>query len=585
MMNEIPRKEYPRPQFVRQDWLNLNGTWTYELDPGDSGLERDLQLSKGFNREILVPFCLESELSGAGHKDFTEQMFYHRKITVPEAWRGRKILLHFGGVDYECTGFLDGQKIGYHFGGSASFFFDITEYARYGEEQDLVLYVRDHLRIREQPAGKQCTGYKSRGCNYTRTTGIWQTVWMEPVSVSGLKKCRIIPDLDNASFSFQPEFFGESRNLRWKIQILAEGKTVAEGEFSALSGMTQVLKVSELRTWSPEDPFLYDIVFEVIQDGITADRVESYAGMRKIHIEGNKCYLNNQEIFFRLVLDQGFYRTGIWTAPSDADLKKDIELSMAAGFNGARLHQKVFEPRFHYWADKLGYLTWGESPSWGLCFSNFQRYEDPVCWRSVFNFLHEWREIMDRDFNSPSIIVWTPLNETWCSGDAPLFRKIMTEVYDQTKSFDPTRPCNECSGYHHAKTDFWTVHLYRKTADELKKAMETKPVFMQDAELEQEAYHGQPFINDEFGGFLYLPPEKTSRFADNTWGYYGIEIKTPEEFAAKIKEQVYYMSHLESCAGFCYTQLTDVEQEQNGVLTYDREPKIPLELLRDAFLA
>ena len=584
-MTVLPRSEYPRPQFVRDDWLNLNGVWTYEFDAGRSGIERGLASAKGFASEIIVPFCPESELSGVAHTDFIEAMFYHRKITIPSAWSGKRILLNFGAVDYECTGYLDGKLVGSHFGGSSSFAFDITEQATPGQEQDFILAVTDLLRSEEQPIGKQCMDFKSRGCSYTRTTGIWQTVWMEPVDALGLKSCRVTPDLDGKAFAFVPTFYSEKQGRRLRIRVLAEGREVGSAEVPGNSEMVTVVSLDETRPWSPDDPFLYDIEYTVEVDGGVVDRVTSYAGLRKVHIEGDKIYLNNSPVFLRLVLDQGFYRKGIWTAPSDADLKRDIELSKAAGFNGARLHQKVFEERFHYWADKLGYLTWGESPSWGVKAFSRGTGRDVTSLRSLFNFLHEWREVVMRDRNHPSIIAWTPANETWPGDDMAFYRRAMAEVYDVTKQLDPTRPCNETSGYHHVKTDLWTIHFYRPSAEELLRDLhpDNQPIPCLNPEVELPAYKGQPFLNDEFGGFLYVPQALTGRFADNTWGYYGLEIKNDDEFVAKIAEQVKVMVDMPECSGFCYTQLTDVEQEQNGIFTYDRVPKAPLEKLHAAF--
>ena len=583
-MDRIPRPEYPRPQFVRKEWLNLNGVWTCEFDPGRSGVARGLCRSAGFTQTILVPFCPESKLSGVEHKDFIEQMFYHRKIAVPAEWTGKRILLHFDAIDYESAVYIDGKQAGTHFGGGTPFTVDITDAAAPGTEHDLVVMVRDFLRSGVQPGGKQCEDYYSAGVRYTRTTGIWQTVWMEPVDPFALKTCRITPDLDNASFSFSPEFFNDVSGLRWHIRVLAGDEVVGEGVFGAATRTSQTIRLKKVRAWSPQDPFLYDIEFTVMKDGKTIDRVRSYSGLRKVHIEGDRFFLNDTPLFFRFVLDQGFYPDGIWTAPSDEDLRRDIELSMAAGFNGARLHQKVFEPRFHYWADKLGYLTWGESASGDIFFCDHCEFEDSVSlWKSFTLFLNEWREAVERDVNHPSIIAWTPANETGESRNWELARRLFTIIYDTTKSLDPTRPVNDCSGYRHVKTDLWTVHVYRKNAQELKEALETKPVFMKSPPFEKVAYHGQPYINDEFGGFLYLPPDKTSRFAQNTWGYYELEIKTPEEYIAKIAEQAEFMRSMPGLSGFCFTQLTDIEQEQNGVLTFDRTPKVPLKALHKAF--
>ena len=581
----IPRPEYPRPQFMRTEWRNLNGIWTYEFDPGRSGLARGLANAKGFSSQIVVPFCPQSRLSGVENTDFIEAMFYHRTLAVPKTWSGRCILLHFGGVDYSCEAFIDGRSAGVHAGGSVSFFFDITSFVKPGKTHDLVLSVLDFQKSGVQPKGKQCGNWHSNGCSYTRTTGIWQTVWMEPVAMDGLKSCRVIPDLDGKAFHFTPLFFEEKRGRTLKVTVSGAGRTVAEKTVPANSAVPFDVSLGRtVRPWSPEDPFLYDLKYELIEaDGTVSDTVTSYAGLRKFHIEGPRLFLNNKPVFLRFVLDQGFYPDGVWTAPSDADLKRDIELSLAAGFNGARLHQKVFEERFHYWADKLGYLTWGEfsngvgSAPWG---SKPVPFESKEFWQGNWNTLAEWRAVIERDVNHPSIITWTPANEYWFGSPLADYRRIMTEYFELTKSIDPTRPCNETSGYHHAKTDLWTVHIYRAGVEDLKESLlpEDKPVFMRDLDF---GYHGQPYLNDEFGGYKYLPPDRRKK--DDGWGYFGLKLEKPEDLLAVVAPQVKLMMESGRVAGYCYTQLTDVEQEQNGVYCYDRTPKAPADQLAACF--
>ena len=582
-MQDIPRSEHPRPQFVRSEWRNLNGTWTYEFDFGKSGMARGLEKSTGFRDPITVPFCPESRLSGVAHTDFIEQLFYHRKLAIPAAWKGLAILLHFGGVDYECEVFINGQSAGLHYGGQASFCFDITRFVEAGKEYDLVVRAKDELRSGLQPYGKQCPDYQSRGCSYTRVTGIWQTVWMEALAPTGLAACRITPELDAKAFNFRPRFLTASRGQQLRVTISGEGVPTVSTTVPAATGAAFTLALGDkVRPWSPEDPFLYDILFEVLDaSGAVIDRVESYGGLRKVHIEGSRFYLNNERRFLRFVLDQGYYPEGIWTAPSDADLKRDIELAMAAGFNGARLHQKVFEERYHYWADRLGYLTWGESASWGLAVGRYMDTESPTVWRSFAYFQQEWREIIERDYNAPSIIAWTPMNETVPGRDLVEFRRWETMLYDQTRALDPTRPINETSGYYHTKTDLWTVHLYRKNRAELEEALHPQdaPVF---SKPEETGYTGQPYINDEWGGFMFVPPERR-KFAENSWGYYNMEIKDGDELCERIREQAAYMNTDPALEGWCYTQLTDVEQEQNGVYNYDRTYKVDPAKLKAAF--
>ena len=571
-MSEIPRPEHPKPQFERSDWRNLNGEWTYAFDFGRSGQHagRELFKSQGFDDKIMVPFCPESELSGVGHTDFIPAMWYHRKITIPADWQGKRTVLHFGAVDYESEVYIDGQSVGTHFGGTVSFAHDITKYVEAGKEHDLVVRVLDEILPgdRQQPGGKQCHTHKSGGCFYTRTTGIWQTVWLEAVGMHGLKGVHIVPGFEDGTFTCVPSFYASKPGMTLHVTVKAGDSVVAEASVAAENGAAAVLTLSEVRSWSMRDPFLYDIAFTVKdRDGAVVDSVTSYAGLRKVHTEGNQVYLNNEKIYQRLVLDQGFYPDGIWTAPTDEALKRDIELSMQAGFNGARLHQKVFEERFHYWADKLGYITWGESSSWGCNYNTIE---------GARNFLSEWREIIVRDRNHPSIIAWTPWNETHDTKDPKQHKRSHVDAYDLCKDLDPTRPVNDASGYIHEKTDLWTVHTYTQPPEALKEQLtptEASGVFRSVPDKEM-AYDGQPYLVDEFGGIKWIPVEEQA-FADNSWGY-GDAPKTIDEFYERLDGQVKALRGLDHICGWCYTQLTDVEQEQNGIYKYDRRAKFDM---------
>jgi len=567
---DIPRPEYPRPQFFRQFWINLNGEWTYVFDFGKSGKQRNYSQSKGFEGKILVPFCPESPLSGVNYKDFIDALWYQRDITIPAEWDGKKILLHFGAVDYLTEVFIDGQRVGKHWGGTSSFSFDITPFIRAGEQHSLVVYAEDNLRSGEQPAGKQCPDFSSRGCHYTRTTGIWQTVWMEAVSVYGLESFHIVPDVDQKCFRVFPKFFALERGMKLKIDVKAEGAVVSSCEVQAGPNAVCLLPLKTPRNWSPESPFLYDLELTVTDgSGAAIDRVQSYAGLRKIHVEGNRIFLNNEQYYLRLVLDQGFYPDGIWTAPSDLDLRRDIELSQRAGFNGARLHQKVFEERFHYWADRLGYLTWGESSSWGL---------DVTSPAGARNFLSEWRGIVTRDKNHPSIIAWTPFNETWSGGEA--LERLILDTYDLTKSIDPTRPINDSSGGFHIRTDLWTEHTYEQQSHKLLELLtpsEEKEVWRRNPK-NSVPYDGQPYLIDEYGGIKWIPTDE-QQYAEDSWGY-GADPQTLEEYYTRLEALTDVILDLEHISGFCYTQLTDIEQEQNGIYNYDRTEKFDMERIK-----
>jgi beta-galactosidase/beta-glucuronidase len=568
-----PRPEYPRPQFERTAWLNLNGTWTYTFDFGRSGNDRDFRNSKGFDGNILVPFCPESKLSGVGYTDFINTIWYQRTITVPADWQGNDILLHFGAVDYEATLFIDGREVGMHYGSSSSFAMDITDYVTPGVSANLVLRVNDDIRSGHQPGGKQSIGYYSAGCNYTRTTGIWQTVWMEPVNKQGLKSVFAIPDIDQQQLVVRPEFRQESNDNTLTVQVLDGKKLIATRTVKCSNHAQVVLPIRKPRLWSPEDPFLYDVKYIVKEkSGKVIDEVSSYAGMRKVHVANGYFYLNNQPYFQRLVLDQGFYPDGIWTAPSDEALKRDIEMSIAVGFNGARLHQKVFEERFYYWADKLGYLTWGEEASWGL-----NENSD----LSARNFISEWVEVVMRDRNHPSIVIWTPFNETW-SCQPGTYERMMRDVYNITKAIDPTRPVNDTSGDGHVLTDIWSVHDYSREPEKLIAnhtiTAGVEPYRNQAQKKWLARYAGQPYMVDEFGGLPWIKESERG----SSWGY-GSNIDTLEEFYTILEKQIDALASCKHVVAYCYTQLTDVEQEKNGIYHYDRTPKFDAARLKAIF--
>jgi len=575
-----PRPEYPRPQFQRDQWLNLNGVWNFAFDFGLSGRERGCHEDpSALDQQITVPFCPESELSGIGYTDFIPAVWYHRGFEIPKDWTEKRIILHFGAVDYDCHVWINGQLVGRHLGGSSSFSFDITGALQNGENH-LTVYACDDVRSGKQPRGKQSPRYYSYGCVYTRTTGIWQTVWLEAVSENYIESVQIVPDLDNACFIVTPTIRNAKRGMTFKAVLSDGGNEVASSQIQASTGTSLILEIDDPQIWSLNDPHLYDLNLELLDGADTVDSVSSYAGLRKFHIEGNKVFLNNESIFLRFVLDQGFYPDGIWTASSDAELKADIERSMAVGFNGARLHQKVFEERFHYWADQLGYLTWGEYCDWGM---NFGRPE------SVHNHQREWREIIMRDRNHPSIVAWTPFNETAGAARAhsEIHRQALEEVYQLTQALDPTRPINDASGYVHVRTDIFTVHDYNQNPETFRERYDKtdpqKPgeTFVCSPEMSV-PYEGQPYIVDEYGGTFWTEEhvgqeERGQGRAE--WGYG----KTAEQVEELVEKLTLILLNNPNIAGYTYTQLTDVEQEVNGVYTYDRQLKFDAERLRKAF--
>ena len=591
-VSALPRPEYPRPQFERTSWVNLNGEWTYELDLVQTGHERNLFQSKGFDGKIIVPFAPESSLSGVAHTDFIPSIWYQREITIPQEWAGKDVLLNFGAVYYESEVFIDGKFVDRHFGGSDSFSVDITQFVTPGSVHSLVVAASSDLRGRMQSAGKQSLRHGPFECMYTRTTGIWQTVWMEAVAPLGIKRVKYMTDIDRGTVTMEFDMRRNASGNILTVNVLDGNKVVATDTAPIASGSVVSLPIKKAKLWSPESPFLYDVKF-ILKDaqGNVIDEVNSYFGMRKIHTDGNKIYLNNQPYYQRLVLDQGFYPDGIWTAPSDAALKKDIELSMAAGFNGARLHQKVFEERFYYWADKLGYLTWGEAPSWGLDANDVE---------AARNFLMEWRNLVVRDMNHPSLVTWTPFNEEFWP-DETQYPRFITDIYTMTKQIDPSRPINTVSGGIHIVTDIWTEHHYEQDPKKLKEIIwNDGKMFVRGPSVQARhrgnvgfnrpvlndpftfpKYDGSiPYILDEFGGIKCMEANPAK---DGAWGY-GDAAQTKEDFYKRLEAQVKVLVNMSgNMWGFCYTQLTDVEQEQNGIYYYDRGVKYDMERVKAIF--
>lgn len=563
-MKDIPRKEFPFPQFQRENWVNLNGEWDFEFDFDKTGIKKNYQNKKEFSEKITVPFCPESELSGIAYKDFIKACWYHRTIEItPDRLDGR-VFIHFGAVDYEATLFVNGKKVGSHKGGYVSFSFDITNHLVSGENH-LVLYVLDDTKSPVQPTGKQSEKKNSYGCLYTRTTGIWQTVWLEFTPKSYIISAKYYPNITDGTLTVQAKVHG---NGEFIAEAYYENEPCGSAKCTIQNGTGFLqIKLSQLHLWEVGKGRLYGLVLK-----FNNDKVNSYFGMREVRLDGYKFLINNNSVFQRLVLDQGFYPDGIYTARDEETLKKDIELSLAAGFNGARLHQKVFEPRFLYHCDKMGYIVWGEMASWGIDHSKYTAYE---------GFIPEWLECLQRDFNHPSIIGWCPLNETW--NIKKIHRQLdsfLENVYKTTKAFDPTRPCIDTSGNFHVITDIYDVHDYEQDPKVFLNSFEAfgkgEGPF-RDPQAHRQTYtEGLPMFVSEYGGIRWSVKSDNKK----AWGY-GNAPKTQEEYLSRYKGLTEALLFNPKMFGFCYTQLTDVEQEQNGVYTYSREPKFDIEFFKN----
>lgn len=561
---EIPRPEHPNPQFRRSRWKNLNGIWDFSLDLSASGMDRAWYAHPAFSQKIRVPFCPESQESGVGFTDFIPCCWYRRTFSLTQDELAGVVYLHFGAVDYEAHVFVNGTEAGTHKGGYASFQLEISSLLKAGENE-LVVCAFDRIREQKQPAGKQCDHYASYSCLYTRTTGIWQTVWLEFAPAVHLRSVRYYPNIAENSVTIQAETAG-SGTLR--AQAFFDGRPCGEGAVHCENGTAMLhLQLTERHLWQPGEGNLYDLVLTLGED-----TVNSYFGLREIRLDGYRFLINGVSVFQRLVLDQGFYPSGIYTAPTAADLERDILLSQEAGFNGARLHEKVFEPLFLYYCDRRGYLVWGEMASWGFDISRYSGYEI---------FVPEWMEVLQRDFNHPAIIGWCPFNETWDYCGRRQLDGLVRHAYRVTKLFDRTRPCIDTSGHYHVETDIYDLHDYEQSLENFcpryvsfGKGESPLPELYPD----RQHYPGNmPFFISEYGGIKWTPD--AGKAEPEAWGY-GEQANSEEEFLARYRGLTESLLQNPRMFGFCFTQLYDVEQECNGIYTYDRRPKADVPAIR-----
>ncbi|MCQ2435663.1 MAG: beta-galactosidase [Clostridia bacterium] len=549
---EIYRTEHPRPQLRRDSYICLNGEWDFAIDKSLSGKDRKLYCQRELGMKINVPFCPESELSGIGEKDFLGQVWYHKTVTVSRG--DNRAILHFGACDYYTDVWVNGTPVGKHKGGYTPFEFDITDYVNDGDN-DITVCAYDPVKNTDQPSGKQSMAYQPSGCMYTRTTGIWQTVWMEYVPHAYVTHLKMTPVIADSSLIVEVETVCGDGNVL-TLTASKDGKPCGEKSITITgSKATAILKIDDLRLWSHDDPFLYDLTVT-----LGDDRVYSYFGMREITWTDGIIHINGNPVFQRLVLDQGFYPDGIYTAKTEDDLVRDIDLAMGLGFNGARLHQKIYEERFLYHCDRLGYLVWGEFPSWG---ADGNRAET---WR---NFLPEWLEELRRDYNHPAIIGWCPQNETRNSTNYD-FTKMLA---DMTHAYDATRPFIETSGFTHIPelTDIVDAHDYEndpeKCHDNYARLANGEAVVFgrEDKAL-------RPTFNSEYGSLWCAVNDET----------HGHRLMiTLSQALDTFRTTTTEMLKCPKMGGFCFTQLIDVEIEYNGIYTYWREPKFDPAVIRE----
>ena len=567
-MSNIPRCEHPRPDRLRENWLNLNGVWDFEIDNAKVGLEKKFYKRDSLSQKINVPFSPETVLSGIGHTDFMNAVWYRRNIDIPAEWAGKRVILHIDASDHTTRVFVNGKSVGdAHKGGYTSFSYDITD--ALGEKDNYItIYAEDDILSGKQFAGKQSTKLNSYGCFYTRTTGIWQTVWLEAVEAAHVVSYKVYPNISKPSVVIETATVGTQSDDTLCIKAYFEGKLMGSATTKMASATTVMeIELAEAHLWECGNGRLYDLVFE-LTSGEAVDVMNGYFGLREVKLTKEKgLEINGKTVFGRFVLDQGFNPEGVITAPTDESLKFDIEASMACGFNGARLHQKVFEPRFLYHADKLGYMVWAEAGNWGFDHTNFANLE---------NFLSEWLEEMERDFSHPSIIGWCPFNETWERNGHPQSISLIDAVYDITKAIDTTRPVVATSGsFPTTRTDVHDVHDYEQDPALFRSYYAEMDKGIARDQLHRMKPHSQvyktelPVFMSEYGGIRWVMDD------DNAgWGY-GASVLSEDEFFTRLEGLTDAILENPHFFAFCYTQLTDVEQEQNGLLTYDRRFKFP----------
>lgn len=539
-----PLPEYPRPQMERELWQNLNGLWDYAL------VKRGSSIPASFDGKILVPYPVESSLSGVQKTvGENQELWYQRTFSVPAGWKNKNVILHFGAVDWQADVWVNDIKVGTHQGGYSPFSFDITPFLAKGE-QKLTVKVWDPTDKGYQPRGKQVE--RPHAIWYTPVTGIWQTVWIEPVERSYVAHLKTVPNIDGGNVSVLAATEGTLPSDIIEVRVMENNLVIGTGK--AAAGQEVLVSVPDAKLWSPESPFLYDMVVSITRAGKELDKVNSYFGMRKISTARDangivRLQLNNRDYFHFGPLDQGWWPDGLYTAPTDEALLYDIKKTKDFGFNMIRKHVKVEPARWYYHCDREGILVWQDmpngdrSPQWQQR-NYFNGQELQRSARSEENFRREWKEIMDLTYSNPSVVVWVPFNEAWGQFKTE-------EIVEWTKNYDPSRLVNPASGGNHYDVgDMLDMHNY------------PGPVMgMFDSKRAN--------VLGEYGG-IGLVLEGHLWEKDRNWGY--VQYKTSREatdayveMAEKLKELIPY-----GYSAAVYTQTTDVEVEVNGLITYDR---------------
>jgi len=570
MKKEINFKECPRPQFVRDNWTSLNGTWEFSVYDGNHVWPDWKEFKKQY--DIVVPFCYLTEASGVNVKDRYDCLYYRRVINISKK-EGKRYILHFEGADYCLVLNVNKKYVGEDTGAYHRMSFDITDFVVDGDNE-LFVTVLDNNST-SKPRGKQRWTKESCGCHYIETTGIYKEVWLEEVNETYIEKAKITPLADSKEIKINFAFIGDLEGYSLAINVLDGNKNISKTETKVLSSSQEVtVKIdSDITLWSVENPYLYDLEFVLVKNEEIKDRVMSYCGFRTLKIENGKIYLNNKELYQKLVLDQGYWLEGDLTPKDNKQLYDDIKIMMDFGFNGARKHQKLEDDRFMYYCDVLGYLLWCEMAS---------MYDlNPT---SKLIFEREWMLEVEQEYNHPSIITWTPFNESWGifyiknNKDTQDF---VNYIYKKTKEYDPYRFVITNDGWEHTISDILTMHHYEQDGDKLnsyyntveKCTAEIWESHHKGAFADGYSYKGQPIMVSEFGGTAFVDNNKSN------WGY-GTAVTNKEEYANRLTSLFESLQKIPFIVGYCFTQVSDVQQEVNGLVYGDRTPKIDPSILK-----
>ncbi len=580
----MKNKRHPRPDFKRRDWENLDGVWDFAFDDGAIGESKKWFQSGDTKKEtfplkITVPFCYQSPASGIADTTYHPVFWYSRTFDVPKTFDDKHVMLRFGAVDFECKVWINGVFAGIHKGGYTPFSFDITGMVERTSSNRLTVMVIDRNDT-AQPRGKQYWKEKNSRCWYTPSSGIWQSVWLEAVPHLYVTSLTLKPDIDNSSVTGYLNLSAcPDTTAELKITLRYKNKTVQTAMFSVTDQrMSFVLRlreeddIDEIHYWSPKTPNLYTLECLLIADSehndIThnVDEVETYFGMRKIAVENGQILLNNKPLYQRLILDQAYWEEGFLTPPSQDAYRQDVELIKSLGFNGVRLHQKIEAPEFYYWADTLGILVWAEMPS---------AYQ--YCDESCGYIINEWKDFIERDMNHPSIICWVPFNESWGIRNVAHNKsqqEFTAAVYHLTKALDGTRLVSTNDGWEQTITDICGIHDYVRDGIQLGQKLSNLPLLLKGAAQERMlyadgfSYRGEPILITEFGGIAF-----SSEMNDQNWGYSGGAADV-SDFLERLKGLVDAILSCKDIQGYCYTQLTDLMQEVNGLAYMNRKLKI-----------